>query len=328
MDIKHAGFEPAIWLAPFIASPKSRLLREHPEYFVADEAGKPLCTDQVTFPGWRDGPWYMLDGTNPRARQYIYDVVKTIYQEWGVKYFKLDANVWGALPFGVRYDKKATAVEAYRRMMETIWDATGDDAFILGCNAPMWPSLGLVSGMRITNDTSRNFRMMKTLTGECFPRNWMNGVLWQNDPDCLLMRKCESGVMDPRGMKRKASRNRRMYRFNNIYIRASGGSILTGDFIETYQQEDLNLFRRLITLPKIAASFERNFEVGTIRYDNTTEYCIFNLSKWVKSYTFPVPADTTVTDMYSGKLLCPKNGQIKIKLYKNSAAWIALERRR
>lgn len=40
-DIKKAGFEPAIWLAPFIASPKSRLLKEHPEYFVKDKTGRP-----------------------------------------------------------------------------------------------------------------------------------------------------------------------------------------------------------------------------------------------------------------------------------------------
>lgn len=50
-DIKKAGFEPAIWLAPFIASKKSRLLKEHPDYFVQDENGKPLCCEGVTFQG-------------------------------------------------------------------------------------------------------------------------------------------------------------------------------------------------------------------------------------------------------------------------------------
>lgn len=86
-DIKKAGFEPAIWLAPFIASPKSRLFKEHPDYFIKDENGNPLCSGDVTFGGWRDGPWYMIDGTNPNALKYIYNVVHEIYQNWNVRYF-------------------------------------------------------------------------------------------------------------------------------------------------------------------------------------------------------------------------------------------------
>ncbi|MGI9457844.1 MAG: alpha-galactosidase, partial [Aeoliella sp.] len=34
--IKNEGFEPAIWLAPFVASPESKLFGEHPDWFVQD----------------------------------------------------------------------------------------------------------------------------------------------------------------------------------------------------------------------------------------------------------------------------------------------------
>lgn len=50
-DIKKAGFEPAIWLAPFIASEKSNLLKKHPDYFVKDTEGNPLCSSNVNLKG-------------------------------------------------------------------------------------------------------------------------------------------------------------------------------------------------------------------------------------------------------------------------------------
>lgn len=66
-DIKAQGFEPAVWVAPFIASGKSKLFKEHPDYFVKDDNGLPLCSKLVTFQGWRDEPWYFIDGTNEGA---------------------------------------------------------------------------------------------------------------------------------------------------------------------------------------------------------------------------------------------------------------------
>lgn len=323
-DIKREGFEPAIWLAPFIASKKSRLLREHPEYFISDDNGKPLCCEGVTFRGWRDAPWYMLDGTNPEARQYIYNVVKTIRDKWGVKYYKLDANVWGALPFGNRMDKNATCIEAYRLMMKTICDAAGEESFILGCNAPMWPSLGLVTGMRVTNDTFRNVPTMENIAAECFWRNWMHGKLWVNDPDCLLITNARSRVVDPAGKRTKASKNQNMFKFNAVYIRASGGSILSGDPIKNYTDSDISVFNKLISLPKIAASFDSNFEIGTIAYDNTTEYCLFNMTDTSKTHHINIPENSTAKDMYSGELLETFENGIDITLEPHSAEWIAV----
>ena len=64
-QIREHGFEPAIWVAPFIAEKGARVFREHPEWFVTDASGAPLASDKVTFGGWRHGPWFALDGTHP-----------------------------------------------------------------------------------------------------------------------------------------------------------------------------------------------------------------------------------------------------------------------
>ena len=93
--IRQRGFEPAIWVAPFVAEEGSHLFQQHPDWFVKGSDGKPLRSDHVTFGGWRRGPWYALDGTNPEAQRHREHVFRTMREEWGCTYFKLDANFWG-----------------------------------------------------------------------------------------------------------------------------------------------------------------------------------------------------------------------------------------
>ncbi|HET6893660.1 MAG TPA: glycoside hydrolase family 36 protein, partial [Pyrinomonadaceae bacterium] len=99
-QIRARGFEPAIWVAPFVAEEKSHLLQQHPEWFVKDEDGKPLRSDRVTFGGWRRGPWYVMDGTHAEVQQHYEELFRTMRREWGCTYFKLDANFWGAIHGG------------------------------------------------------------------------------------------------------------------------------------------------------------------------------------------------------------------------------------
>src|SRR4029453_915559 len=106
--IRERGFEPAIWVAPFIAEEKSNLFREHTDWFVKDTDGRPLRSDKVTFGGWRHGPWYALDGTHPEAQRHLESVFRTMRESWGVTYFKLDANFWGAIHGGQFHDRDAT----------------------------------------------------------------------------------------------------------------------------------------------------------------------------------------------------------------------------
>ena len=322
--IKSEGFEPAIWLAPFIASPKSRLLREHPDYFVKDENGTPLCSEKVTFGGWHDGPWYMLDGTNPDACEYIYNTVLEIYHKWNVGYFKLDANVWGALPFGVRYDKNATSVEAYRRVMQAICKATDSNAFILGCNAPMWPSLGLVTGMRVTNDVVRNTEYMSGLSKECFNRNWMHKRLWINDPDCLIMSNANKLSFLPTGITGKLSGKSKFYKYNNIYVRASGGMVLSGDYIGKYSQTELDRLGRILDTDYSPAEFDDNLEVGRKSCPDGIEYYIFNRSNGIKKYEISTGACKRAVDEYLNRELKIKNGKVSFVLPHRGSAWIKI----
>ncbi len=145
-EIRAAGCEPALWVAPFIAEPGSRVFQQHPDWFVKGEDGLPLPSERVTYGGWRCTPWYVLDGTHPEVQTHLEQVFRTLRTQWGIHYFKLDANFWGAIHGGRFHDPAATRVEAYRRGMAAILRGAGEGAFLLGCNAPLWPSLGLVHG--------------------------------------------------------------------------------------------------------------------------------------------------------------------------------------
>lgn len=278
LEIKNQGLEPAIWVAPFIAEENSHLFKSHPDWFVRDDDGSPLPSNKVSFGGWRCGPWYMLDGTHPEARSYLKHVFKTMREEWQIKYYKLDANMWGALPFGTHYEENRTCVEAYRLGMEAILEGAGQDSFILGCNAPMWPSLGLVHGMRITNDAFRRWDVILKLSRECFHRNWQHNKLWITDPDTILLENLEFSIMGPNGSENSVSQvTTDEFMFGAAYILASGGMVLAGDNMAEMSEENKNIIKKLLPPIGTAAIFDdEDYKVGRIRLNDELILCLFN----------------------------------------------------
>lgn len=274
-EIRQRGFEPAIWVAPFIASPESKLFQEHPDWFVKDEDGKPLRSDKVGFGGWRLGPWYALDGTHPEAQKFIENTFRTMRQDWGCTYFKLDANYWGALNKGHFHDPKATRVEAYRRGMEAALRGAGD-AFILGCNHPIWPSLGLVDGARTSNDIARTWPAIKNMGRQNLLRGWQNGRFWWNDPDCAVLGA--GMLMDISGKQtgtQEVPWNEVIFHATTLH--ASGGMMLSGDDLPTLSPEAVNVLRKLIPpTGKSAAFADETLAVGRMPKEGGEYLYLFN----------------------------------------------------
>ncbi len=266
-SIREAGFEPAIWVAPFIASPQSRLFRDHPEWFVRGEDGSPLRSDKVTFGGWRQGPWYMLDATHPEARAYLEKVFRTL-RSWGCTYFKLDANLWGSFPAGRRHDPQATSVEAYRSGMDAIRRGAGPDSLLLACNQAYWPSLGTVHASRTSFDISRDLPAFRRIARQNLLRNWMNGRLWWNDPDCLLIpdvTPSATGFEPGPTFARQKKITPDHFGFHAAATCASGGMILSGDAVADYSPAQWNILHRALARPPVSARFaDDRLEVGVI----------------------------------------------------------------
>lgn len=214
--IRAKGKKPAIWMAPFIAQPESEIFKKHPDWFVRHEDGELLKAEDVTYGGWRCTPWYILDTSNPEVQDHLTHVVSVMREEWGVELFKLDANYWGTLK-GKRSQSGVTGVEAYRMGMEAIAKGVGD-AWLLGCNAPMWPSLGLVDAMRVSDDVERHSHRFEQIAKETFFRSWQHRKLWQIDPDCATFTSLPNQAA-----------SREDYQFHRNVLLACGGLLLSGD---------------------------------------------------------------------------------------------------
>jgi alpha-galactosidase len=201
--IHQKGFKAGLWLAPFLAASTSALYREHPEWMVHDADGRPV----VAIRNW-DRECYALDCTHPGAQAWLGHLAKTVVGQCCFDYLKLDFIYAGAVE-GRRYDRQATRAQAYRRGLEAIRQGASD-AFILGCGAPIGPSVGLVNAQRIGPDVAPYWRVPSELAPEQLPivslpacenairnvltRFWTHSRLWLNDPDCLLVRDSETAL--------------------------------------------------------------------------------------------------------------------------------------
>lgn len=300
--IREQGFEPAIWVAPFIAEERSTLFDQHPDWFVKGEDRKPLRSDKVTFGGWRSikekGGWYALDGTHPEAQKHLEMVFRTMKNDWGVTYFKLDANFWGAMHGGRFHDPNATRIEAYRCGMQSVIKGAGD-AFILGCNHPIWASMGLIHGSRSSNDIKRTWDRVKSTALQNLNRNWQNGRLWWNDPDAI----CLMGDLPANE-----------FQFHATAIYASGGMMMSGDDLTKISNERLAMLKKILPPTAAAATFkDDSFRVGTIDHNGVRTVCVFNWADTSQSFSVDLPRSSRISDFWSGENLGTHKGTFTIK---------------
>jgi alpha-galactosidase len=282
--IREKGFEPAIWVGPFIAEAASQVFQNHPDWFIKNAEGKPLPSDKVTFGGWRHGPWYALDGTHPEVQQHLETVFRTMREEWGCAYFKLDANFWGAMQGGHFHDPHATRIEAYRRGMAAILRGAGD-SFLLGCNHPIWPSFGLIHGSRSSNDISRDWNTFAHTARENLSRNWQNGQLWWNDPDCAVL---TGALTDDE------------FHFHATALYATGGMLLSGDDLTRLPPERLAILKKLLPPTGVAARFEdETLRIGAVILPDRRVLCLFNWQDTPQTLSVRLPHPYRLRDFWT-----------------------------
>ena len=296
--IRGRGFEPAIWVAPFVAEAGSHLFQQHPDWFVKNAAGQPMPSNEVTFGGWRRGPWFALDGTHPEVQKHFEGLFRTMRQEWGCTYFKLDANFWGAIHGGRFHDVKATRIEAYRRGMAAILRGAGE-SFILGCNHPIWPSFGLIHGSRSSADIKRTWEVFSRTARQNLNRNWQNGRLWWNDPDAVLL----TGELPDHE-----------FQFHATVIYATGGMVLSGDDLTQIRPARLAMLRKLIPPTGVPAEFQDDWlEVGVVRLSDRRAVCLFNWGEARQTLSFRLPTPSRITDYWTGEDLGRHEGLYAVK---------------
>lgn len=168
-EVRASGRRAGVWLAPFLVGADTTLAKSHPDWLTGP-AGSNWGQDLVG-----------LDLTHPGVRDLLVGHVQRLVA-LGVDYLKLDFLYAGAL----------RDVAAYRSGLELLREAAGPDVLLVGCGAPLLPSVGLVDAMRVSPDTfheggedgSTGLRGLMPMAA----RAWQQGRLWVNDPDCVVAR--------------------------------------------------------------------------------------------------------------------------------------------
>lgn len=176
--IHDSGRRAGIWVAPLTVGSRSRLAERHPDWLVGDGGQN-----------WEQSV-HGLDVTNPAAAGYLADALAALC-DLGIDYVKLDFLYTGALP-GRRHED-VDELDAYRIGLALVRRAAGDETYLLGCGAPLLPSVGLVDALRISADVlnptmadsgADRLRGAQAIVS----RSWQHGRFWVNDPDCLVAR--------------------------------------------------------------------------------------------------------------------------------------------
>lgn len=236
-QIRAEGYEPGIWLAPFIVGADSDVYRDHPAWVLCDQQGCPVNA----LDNWGTR-CYCLDLTHPEVLSWLETVFTTVVEKWGYSYLKLDFLYAGASR-GVRFDPSQTGIEAYRAGMELIRCIAGD-RYILGCGAPYLPSVGLVDGMRVDPDIGLRWvdhtdpfgtePATRSAIRTAVSVGWMHGTLWNNDVDPVLLRDHNIGLNEIERMTLAT------------VVAMSGGAAFLTDDLPKVEPEGARLIPRLI----------------------------------------------------------------------------------
>jgi len=111
------------------------------------------------------------------------------------------------------------------------------DSLWLGCGGPIWAPIGLMDAVRIGRDVGVSWKgnhSAESLLRDQTSRNFANGIFWQADPDCILLRSRFHDLTD--GEVRSLA----------CFAGLSGGLLMTSDQLDEVSDERRQLLARLI----------------------------------------------------------------------------------
>ena len=191
-EIHKKGYKAGIWLAPFNCQKISRMAKEHPDWLIKHENGKPM----VGTLAW--GGAYTFDIYNEEVREYLRHVFDVVLNEWGYDMVKLDFLYSQCIK--PRHGKSRGEIMC--DAMEFLRECVGDK-LLLGCGVPIGPALGICDACRISCDVdliykgkfysrmqvSNEMLSARSAINNSIFRRHLDGRAWMNDPDVFFLRK-------------------------------------------------------------------------------------------------------------------------------------------
>ena len=278
-EIKSAGLEAGIWLAPYILEARSKIKKQHPDWLLRQPNGR-LANAGI---GWGNLLCHALDLTNPEALEYTREVVHTAVHDWGFNYLKLDFLYAAAV--NCRYqDPSFTRAQVLRRGLELVREAAGEKVQLLGCGCPIGSALGLMDLMRISADVAPDWHprfppfspILRQEPNMPSVRNALQNILTRseldqhwfgNDPDCLMVRP-DSRLSLPEVQTLASA------------IGITGGAMLLSDRLSKLPKDRLRLAQQFMPVipgnPQVMDRFERRLS-RRVRHDLVDAQGAFSL---------------------------------------------------
>jgi alpha-galactosidase len=191
--ICRRGLKFGIWTAPFEVTDRSEVYEHHQDWLVHNAAGKPiLLGKEVT----KHDSLYALDTTHPAAQEYLKQMFRTLVNDWGVQYMKLDFMDETAVE-GYRYRPNITAMEAQQIGLRILREAVGENVLLDKDGSPVLNTVGYVDEGRISVDTAHDFARIRNVAPGIAARYYMHRNFFVSDPDGFCVSKQTTGVMGP-----------------------------------------------------------------------------------------------------------------------------------
>lgn len=232
--IHSQGLKAGLWVAPFAAQFGADIIKEHPQWLIRDEKGKPI------FSGIAWGGFYAIDFELEDVRAHIKAIFDRIFDEYGFDMVKLDFLYSCAIQPRNNKSRGQLMCEAMDFLRECC-----RDKIMLGCGVPLGPSFGIVDACRISCDAENTFKdkfYVKVTNQEIIStrmamnnsvfRRHLNGRIMANDPDVFFLR--DDGYKKAGySIKQK----KLLAKVNNMF----GSVLFVSDNVGAYDDEKLDI---------------------------------------------------------------------------------------
>ncbi|MGZ4974926.1 MAG: alpha-galactosidase, partial [Limisphaerales bacterium] len=235
--IRKHGLKPGIWLAPYVIAEGTEVHRDHPDWLVHHPDGRlkqigPGLVEGSPEAAQQHPKLYSLDITHPGAAQWLHSLFKTVAQDWGYDFIKIDFVEWSLLAADRFYDPTVTKATAYRRGIEIMRKAMGPDRHLLDCG-PGNVSVGLIDSMRIELDQppvtwQQYFLHSASSAPAAAKRYYFHKRTWINDDDHVVLAN-----LTPTQAQAAAS-----------VVSLSGGNMISGDRMADLDPIRLDILRK------------------------------------------------------------------------------------
>ena len=272
--IHDKGYLAGIWIAPFSCQKVSRIAKEHPDWLIKDEKGKP----QLGCIAW--GGAYTLDIYNDEARAYIKKVFDVVLNEWGYDMVKLDFLYSEC----VTPRNGKSRGEIMHEAMQLLRECVGDK-LLLGCGIPMSAAIGVCDACRISCDVDLTYKgkiynhihvsnemlsAQSAINNSIFRRH-LNGRVFMNDPDVFFLRN--------NNLKFTWEQKKLLAKINNL----CGNVLFVSDNAGDYDAEQMRLLKHYFKKTDkkiISAEYTDKDVIAIVTEENgKKEEFVFNIKK-------------------------------------------------